>query len=131
MGMMEMIIKLLNNKKMSKTKNFNLKDYSSGNYVLVSRDGGSVEITAIDENRNTIFGFYNELPTTWDLNGERYPKVSSDRRDLLLRMQIITLHINITRTKGGKIDSYCSTKGKPRVKAGGTLLKYVTLEVEA
>lgn len=116
---------------MSKLIKFNLEDYKTGKYTVESHDGAKIEIVAIDENRDTIFGFYNDLSTTWDLNGDRYSKVTTDRRDLYLRHKAITLHINITRTKSGKLDSYCSIKGKPRVKAGGTLLKYMTIDVDA
>lgn len=119
---------------MSKTTKFNLKDYNTGIYNVETFDGNTVEIVAIDEKRFAVFGFYgnDNNPTTWDLEGAYlFGTKLSDDRDLVLRPKRITVHINITRTKSGKIDSYCSTKRKATVKAGGVLLKYMTVDIEA
>lgn len=116
---------------MSKKK-FNLEDYKTGQYSVELVNGNEVEIVAIDEARDTIFGFYNDgrinTATNWNIDGTYFQTGNPDSRDLYLRPKLTTVHINIIRSKSGKILSYCATS-KARVKAGGTLLKYLTIEV--
>lgn len=117
---------------MSNTTKFNSKDYNTGNFSVVTRNGQSVEITSIDEKRATIFGFFsNGQPSYWDIDGSFYPGGAEETdNDLFLTSKRITVHVNITRNKSGKIDCYASTKGKARVQAGGTLLKYLVVDIE-
>jgi hypothetical protein len=117
---------------MSNSTKFNLRDYNTGNFTVVTRNGVPVEITSIDEKRATIFGFFNSgQPSYWDIDGSFYPGgVEQGDNDLFLTSKRITVHVNITRNKLGKIDCYCSTKGKARVQAGGTLLKYMVIDLD-
>ncbi len=112
---------------------FNVKDYNTNQYSVETIDGEKVTIVSVDEKRNAVFGFYgkDEKPCYWDLQGNYFPEgaVSSDS-DLVLIPKRVTVHVNITRNKYGKIDCYASTKGKARVYRGSTLLKYLTIEVD-
>lgn len=111
---------------------FNVKEYNSGNFSVVTRNGQPVDIISIDEKRATLFGFFeNGQPSYWDTNGNFYPGGGEEsENDLCLVPKRTTVHVNITRNKHGKIDCYCSTRGKARVQAGGTLLKYIVVDIE-
>lgn len=117
---------------MSKLKEFNLKDYNTGQYTVETFDGQTVEIIAVDQLRDTMFGFYGgNNPTTWDIEGKYFSQLDKvDDRDLYLRPKQVVVHVNITRNKNGKIDCYASTAGRPRVYTGSTLLKYLTVEID-
>jgi hypothetical protein len=115
---------------MSKLKKFNLKDWKSGKYTVRAFDGGTVEIVAIDENRDAIFGFYEDVSTTWKLDGSRITNVITDHRDLYLSPKAITLHINITRSKAGVLGACTNTERQPKLNRGTTLVKYITVDVE-
>lgn len=116
---------------MSNTTKFNLKDYNTGQYSVETMNGRPVEIVHVDEKRGTIFGFYDDVATYWELDGSYYPGgMQPDDNDLVMRTKKVVVHVNITRNKQGKIDCYASTAGKPRVYRGSTLLKYVTVEID-
>lgn len=118
---------------MSNLTKFNLRDYNTGQYSVVTRNGVPVEITAIDDKRGTVFGFFGETnqPSYWDIDGSFYPGGAEEtHNDLFLASKRITVHVNITRNKSGKIDCYASTRGRAKVKAGGTLLKYMVVDIE-
>lgn len=111
---------------------FNLKDYNTGNFTVVTRNGVRVDITSISEKNSTIFGFFDGgQPSYWDTDGNFYPGgVEEGDNDLFLTSKRVTVHVNITRNKHGKIDCYVSTRGRAKVKAGGTLLKYMVVDIE-
>jgi hypothetical protein len=121
---------------MSNLTKFNLRDYNTGQYSVVTRNGVPVEITAIDDKRGTVFGFFGETnqPSYWYMDGSfnlvRESGTSESVNDLFLTSKRITVHVNITRNKSGKIDCYASTRGRAKVKAGGILLKYMVVDIE-
>jgi hypothetical protein len=120
---------------MSNLKRFNLEDYKTGKFSVELHAGGDVEIVAIDEARDTVFGFYDDhntrttTATNWDLNGLYYGAGSDDARDLFIRPKATVLHVNITSNWKGVLGSVISTEGQPKVYRGTKLLKYLTVEI--
>ena len=119
---------------MSEVKRFNLKDYKSGNYNVQTLHGGNVEIVAVDEARDTIFGFYSDgrenTPTNWNLDGSFFSVGNPDSRDLYLRPKRVTVHVNITRSRSGVIGCAINTDRQPKLYSGTSLVKYITVELE-
>ncbi len=117
-------------------KKFDLKEYKTGKFSVELRAGGNVEIIAIDEQRDTMFGFYDDhnntrttTPTNWDLNGFYFGPDNNDARDLFMRPKATTVHVNITRGKNGALGAVISEAGQPSVYRGTKLLKYITVEI--
>lgn len=117
---------------MSKLKKFNLEDYNKGTHIVETYGGANVEIVAIDEKRNTIFGFYDkdDTPTNWNIDGSYFRADSLDHRDLYLRPKSRKLHINITRNKYGSISCSSNVDRQPKLYTGTVLVKYLTVEID-
>ena len=119
---------------MSEVKRFNLEDYKTGNYIVQTLHGGDVEIVAVDEARDTIFGFYSDgrenTPTNWNLDGTYFQYGNPDNRDLYLRPKRVTVHVNITRSRSGVIGCAINTDRQPKLYTGTSLVKYLTVEID-
>jgi hypothetical protein len=109
---------------------FNLKEYNTGNYELVTAEGKKVKLGPIDETeRAAILGWVNGFACIWDIDGVYLTTKGMGKFDLKLKPKSQTVYISVTRNQDGKINAYASVEGEPKVMSKSTLLKRITLEV--
>ena len=112
--------------------NFNLEDYKTDKYDVVSRDGRKVIIGAINQDvnrKNSIIGWIDGVAESWTIDG-KYMDGETSGADLFLKEKAIVMHINITRSKSGIIQCYGNLEKKPKMYAGTELLKYLTITLD-
>jgi hypothetical protein len=111
---------------------FTLERYNSGDYDLITRDGRTPVIAAIDEkiSRDAIIGWVDGKAESWTITG-KYMDGETSGIDLFLKTKSKIMHINITLSKSGKIQCYGNLEKKPKLNQGTTLLEYFTREINA
>ncbi len=112
--------------------NFNLEEYKTDKYDVVSRDGRKVIIGAINQDvnkKNPIIGWIDGVAESWTIDG-KYMDGETSGADLFLKNTAIVMHINITRSKSGIIQCYGNLEKKPKLNKGTELLKYFTTTID-
>lgn len=110
---------------------FNLEQWRTNNYELVTAEGKPVKIGPIDEaERAAILGWVNGFACIWDINGIYLTTKGMGKFDLKLKPKSTTVYITITRNQEGKINTFSSVEGEPRVLSKSTLLKRLTVEID-
>lgn len=109
---------------------FNLEQYKTGKFELLTANDRPVEIGVIDDTkRAAILGWFDGFSGTWDINGNYLTTKGMTKFDLKLKPKAQVVYITITRNKEGKINTYASVDGEPKVQSKSTLLKRLTVEV--
>lgn len=110
---------------------FNAEQFETNNYELVTKDGKSVKFGYMDKTeRAAIFGHIGGFAYIWDINGVCLTTKNMANNDLRLKPKSTTVYITVTRNKDGKINTYSSVDGEPKVQSKSTLLKRLTVEID-
>lgn len=112
-----------------KKQNFNLVQYSTNGYEVITRAGSKVEIAAINESmgESAIIGWVGTTGYSWSIDG-KYTEGETNGLDLFLKEKSRKIYINISRSSSGEINVYGRADIKPRAYKGAEILK--TLEIE-
>lgn len=114
-----------------KKVNFNLEQYNTGNYDVVTRAGSKVTIAAINESMgdSAIVGWVGGVGYSWSVDG-KYMEGETNGLDLFLKELSRKVYINITRQANGEIRVYGTPDTKPRGPyKGAVILKSLEVEV--
>ena len=113
-----------------KKQNFNLEQYKTGSYEVVTRAGSKVEIAAINESmgESAIMGWVGTTGYSWSIDG-KYTEGETNGLDLFLKEKSRKIYINISRGKDGEINVYGRADIKPRAYKGSEILKTIEVEI--
>ena len=114
-----------------KKQNFNLDNYNTGVYDVVTRAGSPVIIAAINTSMkdSAIVGWVGSTAYSWSVDG-KYMEGETNGLDLFLKEKSRTMYINITRSVHGEIRVYGTVDVKPRGPyKGAELIKSLEVEI--
>lgn len=114
-----------------KKQNFNLEQYNTGNYEVVTRAGSKVIIGAINETmgESAIMGWVGGTGYGWSIDG-KFTEGETNGLDLFLKEKSRIMYINITKSVHGEIRVYGTVDVKPRGPyKGAELIKSIEVEI--
>jgi hypothetical protein len=113
-----------------KKQNFNIDNYNTGVYEVVTRAGSTVTIAAINPamKDSAIIGWVGSTGYSWSIDG-KYMEGETNGLDLFLKEKSRKVFIKITRAKNGDINIYGRVDIKPRPYKGAEVLKELEIDL--
>jgi len=114
-----------------KKQKFNLEQYRTKSYDVITRAGSKVEIGAVNAamGESAIIGWVGDTGYSWSIDG-KYTEGETNGLDLFLKEKSRTMYINITKSVNGDYRVYGTVDVKPRGPyKGAELIKSLEVEI--
>lgn len=114
-----------------KKQNFNLEQWNTGGYDVITRAGSNVLIGAVNEamGDSAIMGWVGGTGYSWSIDG-KYTEGETNGLDLFLKEKSRIMYIHITKSVHGEFRAYGTVDVKPRGPyKGAELIKSLEVEI--